>query len=161
MGLTGHKVAQSKKNGGWPVDSVTLRLRDFATLGAQLPRPAASTLIGRALRLCCPRCGEAKMFTGLFRMHETCTVCHLRFEREPGYFLGSIYINYGITAMLMLVGWMTFRFGFGFEPRPVAFGLTLLCVAFGVFFFRYARALWLAMDCRFESDAFFDRESPG
>src|SRR5262245_58535370 len=100
------------------------------------------------------------MFTGLFRMHVNCPSCHLRFEREPGYFLGSIYINYGITALLILVAWMTLRYGVGIAPRPLAFGLTIFCIAFGIFFFRYARALWLAMDCRFESDAFFDRTLP-
>ena len=36
-------------------------------------------------------------------MHAECGHCRLRFEREPGYFLGSIYINYGFTALLVTV----------------------------------------------------------
>lgn len=122
----------------------------------RLSRPAAMTLIGRALLLRCPRCGRAKMFRGMFRMHETCPSCGLRFEREPGYFLGSIYINYGLTALLTTIGWITIRFGYGIESRGVVAGFAVFCVLFPMFFFRYARALWLALDCRFESNAFFE-----
>lgn len=98
------------------------------------------------------------MFTGLFHMHATCPECALKFEREPGYFLGSIYINYGLTALITTVAWIVLRFVYGFEARPLAIGLLTFCVVFGVFFFRYARALWLALDCRFENDQFFERD---
>lgn len=29
-------------------------------------------------------------------MHERCPGCGLKFEREPGYFLGAMYISYGL-----------------------------------------------------------------
>lgn len=96
------------------------------------------------------------MFTGLFRMHPTCPECGLRFEREPGYFLGSIYINYGLTALLTTAGWISLRFVYGVESRWAISGFAAFCVLFPIFFFRYARALWLAMDCRFESNDFFE-----
>ncbi|MFN0053372.1 MAG: DUF983 domain-containing protein [Planctomycetales bacterium] len=123
-----------------------------------MPRPATSSLIGRALRLRCPRCGSGKMFFGLFRMHADCPHCHLHFEREPGYFLGSIYINYGIAALLTTVGWISLRFGMQVSPKPLLAALAAFCVAFGILFFRYARALWLALDLRFENDQFFDHD---
>jgi hypothetical protein len=34
-------------------------------------------------------------------MHERCPVCHLRFEREPGYFLGAMYISYGLALVII------------------------------------------------------------
>jgi uncharacterized protein (DUF983 family) len=119
-------------------------------------RPSAGTLIIRALRLKCPRCGQAPMFTGLFRMIDRCSNCGLKFEREPGYFLGSIYINYGITALLLTVVWITLRFGYGIESRWLVFGLAAFLVVFQIFFFRYARALWLALDCQFDASLFAD-----
>ncbi|HTI51180.1 MAG TPA: DUF983 domain-containing protein [Planctomycetaceae bacterium] len=119
-------------------------------------RPSASTITLRALRLRCPRCGESKMFAGLFRMHERCSHCGLKYEREPGYFLGSIYINYGLTAFLISVGYVTLRFVYGIESRWLIVAFGLFCVLFPCLFFRYARALWLAMDCRFDSSLFAD-----
>src|SRR5258708_36292132 len=126
---------------------------------ARMLRPSAGTLIIRALRLKCPRCGQSPMFVGLFRMHERCANCELKYEREPGYFLGSIYINYGITALLLTVAWITLRFGYGIESRWLVFGLAAFLVVFQIFFFRYARALWLALDCQFDASLFAD--SPG
>lgn len=121
-----------------------------------MQRPSAGTLISRALRLKCPRCGQSAMFTGLFRMVERCAHCGLKYEREPGYFLGSIYINYGVTALLLTVGWIVLRFRYEIESRWLAFGLATFLVVFQVFFFRYARALWLALDCLFDSSLFTD-----
>jgi uncharacterized protein (DUF983 family) len=49
----------------------------------------------------CPRCRVGKIFhhsifLGFPKMFESCSVCHLRYEREPGYFLGAMYISYGL-----------------------------------------------------------------
>src|SRR5689334_22701285 len=54
----------------------------------------------------CPRCGEGKVYCGLVSMNATCPVCGLRFEREPGYFVGSMYVSY-FFAMIVL-GTLTF-----------------------------------------------------
>ena len=99
------------------------------------------------------------MFAGMFRMHERCAGCGLKFEREPGYFLGSIYVNYGVTSLFLTVTWVTLRFGFGIQSRWLLAGLLGFCVLFQTFFFRHARALWLAMDCRFDSTIFADSPS--
>jgi hypothetical protein len=96
------------------------------------------------------------MFSGLFRTLDRCTSCGLKYEREPGYFLGSIYINYGITALLLTVTWITLRFGYGIESRWLVFSLAAFLVVFQMFFFRYARALWLALDCQFDASLFAD-----
>lgn len=53
----------------------------------------------------CPRCRLGKIFAssvflGFPKMAERCLVCGLRFEREPGYFLGAMYIGYGIALLI-------------------------------------------------------------
>ena len=35
-------------------------------------------------------------------MHPQCPVCGLRYHREPGYFLGAMYISYGLAVPLMV-----------------------------------------------------------
>ena len=34
-------------------------------------------------------------------MHERCPVCDLRFEREPGYFLGAMYVSYALGLVII------------------------------------------------------------
>lgn len=36
-------------------------------------------------------------------MHERCPVCNLKFEREEGYFLGAMYISYGIALVTITI----------------------------------------------------------
>lgn len=62
----------------------------------------AGILLGR-----CPRCAEGAIFKpglgGLLgAMNETCAVCGLRFSREQGYFLGAIYVSYGLGVLTVL-----------------------------------------------------------
>lgn len=117
-----------------------------------MPRLELETSLARGLRLQCPRCGEGKLFAGWFRMHARCAGCGFKFERAPGYFLGSAYINYGVTAAILTAAYLSLHFGAGYTNRQLAGPLAAFCVVFPLFFFRYARALWLAMDCYFDTE---------
>ena len=104
----------------------------------------------RSCTLRCPACGQGRLFRGWFSMHEACDHCGLKFLREPGYFLGSIYFNYGVTAVLVMVAYLTLFFGTDISPELLLGILTAVCVLFPLWFFRYARSLWLAMDQYFD-----------
>ncbi len=54
----------------------------------------------------CPRCRMGRIFRysifrGFPKMQERCAICDLKFEREPGYFLGAMYISYGLGVLIM------------------------------------------------------------
>src|SRR5262245_16520130 len=53
------------------------------------------------LRQRCPRCRRGRIFAGALAMHKQCPECGLLFDREPGYFLGAMYISYPIAAAIM------------------------------------------------------------
>ena len=103
-------------------------------------------LISRALRLRCPACGRGKIFRGLFMMHEASAECGRPFQRGPGFFLGSIYFNYGITGLAVIVIYFANFFGGWISDRQSMVLLTLFALLFPLWFFRYARALWIAFD---------------
>ncbi len=113
------------------------------------------TLLQRSLRLRCPVCGEGRIFGGWLKMNPKCSHCEFRFEREPGYFLGSIYFNYGLTALLVTILFFSLNLGAGVKADALLWSLTAFCVIFPLWFFRYARALWLGMD------QYFDPHQPG
>jgi uncharacterized protein (DUF983 family) len=69
-------------------------------------RSNVSALNGIFCQLC-PRCRAGKIFrSSIYRrfpkMHERCPVCDLKFHREPGYFLGAMYISYGLALAAIL-----------------------------------------------------------
>lgn len=118
-----------------------------------------ASLWSRAMRLRCPRCGEGRLFTGWFSMHEHCPACNLKYERSPGYFLGSTYFNYGQTTVTMVATYIILHFGYGISKDWLVPPLAVYCVLWPLFWFRYARALWLAFDCYFDPTDFADDES--
>ena len=100
----------------------------------------------RALRLRCPRCGRAPLFRGWFAMNTVCAVCDLRFERAPGYWIGAIYVNYGVTVGIAVTGFFLLRALAGWDtPWQLALWGPFV-VVFPLWFFRYSRSLWLALE---------------
>src|SRR5438552_17405160 len=66
-----------------------------------------SSTISAILHQKCPRCHSgaifrSSIFRGFVKMNERCPVCDLKFEREEGYFLGAMYISYGLDLILII-----------------------------------------------------------
>lgn len=106
-------------------------------------------LFGRsrmALRLRCPVCGKGRPFEGLLTVRDHCEVCGYRFERESGYFIGSIYFNYGATVAIEVTGYFACEWFLGLtflEQVPI---WSLFSLLFPFWFLRYARSFWMAFD---------------
>jgi len=79
-------------------------------------------------------------------MRRRCDWCGLNYEREPGFFLGSIYVNYGLTAVLVTISYFALYAANIFPQQDVLVILAVFCFVFPVWFFRYARSLWLGFD---------------
>ena len=95
----------------------------------------------------CPRCRNGRIFRGRFAMNPTCPACGLRFEREPGYFTGAMYVSYVLALPVMVVCVAavylvapTLSFG-----ATVA-AATVLFLPFVPALFRYSRILWIHLD---------------
>ena len=95
------------------------------------------------LLLRCPSCRRGGLFDSWFRMKEYCTSCGLPFYRESGYYVGAIYINYGITVVVVALS--VFLFQAVPERFELAFFL-LLAVISSLAFFPHSRSLWIAID---------------
>lgn len=103
-------------------------------------------ILWRSLKLRCPVCGSGKLFRGFLKMNEHCANCGTRFEREPGFFLGSIYINYGLTSLVIAIAYPVLLFTETVSERKLLLVSLAFMLIFPLFFFRYARSLWLGFD---------------
>ncbi len=86
-------------------------------------------------------------------MPTACSHCRLNFTREPGFYLGSIYVNYGITSLAILIAY--FALTLVYDTRHgTKLGICLaIAILMPILLFRHARSLWLGMDI------FVDRRS--
>ena len=115
------------------------------------PAPGRMTPLLRAAALTCPRCGQGRLFEGLFRMRRACDRCGLPFSREPGFYLGSIYINYGATVLLTGGIYAVLVLSLGVSSETALAICLGVAVAFPILFFRHARSLLLAIDASVNS----------
>lgn len=109
-------------------------------------------ILGRGFRLRCPRCGAAPLFRGRFAMYSHCLACDLQFEREQGYFVGAIYVNYAATAVIAIVGYYAFDLLVGMSLTQHLVLWCAFAVVFPLVFFRRARSLWLSFDYIFNPE---------
>jgi uncharacterized protein (DUF983 family) len=86
-------------------------------------------LFVRIMKEKCPNCGKGdvykkkKKFLELPVMKDDCDICHYHFDREPGYFLGAMYISYGLAV---LQGIATFLMLYMFLPNIATIYVVLI-----------------------------------
>jgi|SRR5215467_1425993 len=99
------------------------------------------------LRLRCPVCGKGELFRGYFDSPVRCPECKYHFARESGYFLPHVPIGYAFTVLASLGSWPLLRFAFGIENAAVTLTIMVaVAILFGIWFIRYSKILWLALD---------------
>lgn len=85
-------------------------------------------------------------------MYERCRFCNLKFEREPGYFLGAMYISYGLgLGMIAIFSALTWELSRWSIMKSVIGG-TLLFLPFVPIVTWMARVLWIYLDQSVDPD---------
>jgi hypothetical protein len=80
-------------------------------------------------------------------MNRQCPVCGLVFEREPGYFLGAMYVSYAFATIIIGVSLLVLFQVFPAWPDLVTYGASLvILLPFVPFIFRYSRVIWMTFD---------------
>jgi uncharacterized protein (DUF983 family) len=109
------------------------------------------------VRQLCPRCRQGPIFRApLWRaflaMHERCPACGLKYEREPGYFLGAMYFSYALSIppvlAIMLLFWRLTSWPFDL----VILAAFVAYLPFVPAVTRWARVLWMYVDRHFDPD---------
>lgn len=87
-----------------------------------------------------------RLYASYTRMNPKCDRCGFPFRREDGFYLGAIYFNYGLTALILAVGYPLLVLSGNLAPTRALAACMAFAVGFPLFFFRYARSLWLGFD---------------
>ena len=106
----------------------------------------------------CPKCRKGDLFVAPFdfkkplNMHETCTHCQQKFEPEPGYYFGAMFISYIWTAWtcLAIVGFCMLVLGWSIEA---SFALLIFVSAISYFFvMRISRSMYIHLDMKYDKE---------
>lgn len=109
---------------------------------------STGVLLRRGFRRRCPVCGQNKLFRRWIFMVDDCPRCGLTFQRVPGQWLGSWFLNICL-AQVLVIG-IVAGGAVAAYPDPPLLLLGLLggavTVLFPIWFFPYSRMIWVAID---------------
>jgi len=99
----------------------------------------------------CPNCHKGKIFKnqnlmsfGFPKMNDHCSHCQTKFNKEPGYFFGAMYLNYMLNVAEGIATYFLIRplFDEALDLRmfPMIAGVLLLLTFFNI---RLSRLLWI------------------
>ena len=79
-------------------------------------------------------------------MCERCSICDLKFEREPGYFLGAMYLSYGLGVLIMTPIALLLWALTGWWISKVILWAAVLFLPFVPTITLFSRVLWIYLD---------------
>ena len=98
----------------------------------------------------CPNCSKGYVFkqdVSIFNlpvMNDTCEKCNYHFDREPGYFLGAMYISYGFAVLQGIIAFFILHYSF---PQLSTFFqiviVLLVMIIFGRKNYKLSRVLYI------------------
>lgn len=99
----------------------------------------------------CPRCHKGAIFpstllgaTGM--MNPSCPQCGLPFLREAGYFLGAMYVSYGLGVLTILPVGIVLAVLLEW-PLAVVIAIVIVQALLSMpLFLRFSRIIWLHLD---------------
>jgi uncharacterized protein (DUF983 family) len=104
----------------------------------------------------CPVCGKTPIFTPVGRTRrlrdwftplDGCHRCGYPYEREPGYFLASVWmINYGAGSILGILIYLVLEFTLHPPIGTLLASVLTPIILFNLLFARHSKALFIALD---------------
>ncbi|HDZ15284.1 MAG TPA: DUF983 domain-containing protein [Pricia sp.] len=108
----------------------------------------------------CPRCHQESMYfeknpyhlNSLFKMHERCSHCGLKYKLEPSFFFGAMYVSYGLGVAIAVAAFVisVLFIGTGLISSFIAIILTLLILL--PIIIRLSRNIWINMFVKYDAD---------
>lgn len=106
----------------------------------------------------CPRCQEGPFFKtknpydlkDFDKINPACTYCGESFQREPGFYIGAMYISYALSVAMVITAFVGFVIIFGFDIEHVLAGLIPAIIILLPVLFRTARIIWLNIFVKYD-----------
>ena len=108
----------------------------------------------------CPRCHEGDVFLNqnpysfkqFFDMPKRCSQCNLKYEPEPGFFFGAMYVSYVLSGILTGIVWFIMSV-LNFDFWTVIWtAMPILVLAIPVLF-KISRITWMNFFMNYDAGA--------
>jgi len=113
----------------------------------------------------CPRCHEESMYLDknpyhmgkIFKMHERCSHCNLKYKIEPSFFYGAMYVSYGVGIAFAVAAFVIANLFIGADLIETFIAIIITLVVFMPIIMRLSRNIWINMFVKYDSKAILNK----
>jgi uncharacterized protein (DUF983 family) len=106
----------------------------------------------------CPRCQNESMyleknplhFSKILKMNEKCSHCGLKYQIEPSFFYGAMYVSYGLNVALSIAAFIVSYVIFKSSIKVSFISIFITNVVLFPFVLRWARNIYINMFVSFD-----------
>ncbi len=107
----------------------------------------------------CPKCHKGAFFEDnnplnlkkVLKMNPTCPNCGFKYEIEPSFFYGAMYVSYGLTVAMSIITFII-MYLIGLDLIPIFISIFVLLVLFTPFTLRLARLIYANMFIHYDEN---------
>ncbi|MFV8359423.1 DUF983 domain-containing protein [Flavobacterium sp. LS1P3] len=101
----------------------------------------------------CPKCQNESMyldknplhFNKILKMHENCSHCGLRYQIEPSFFYGAMYVSYGLNVAVGIAVFIVSFVIFGSSLKVAFIAIIASLIVLFPFVLRWSRNIYINM----------------
>lgn len=99
----------------------------------------------------CPRCHSGDVFVqnnpyrlkSMFKVHSNCSHCNLKYEKEPSFFYGSLYVSYALTSGWFIIFFVIQSYLLHWSGWNAITFFCIFIILVSPLTLRWSRMLWL------------------
>ena len=99
----------------------------------------------------CPRCHEEGMYLDknpyhlgkIYKMHERCGHCNLKYKIEPSFFYGAMYVSYGVGIAFSIATFIIAKLLIGTSLLNTFIAIIGTLIVFMPIIMRGSRNIWI------------------
>ncbi len=108
----------------------------------------------------CPKCTEESMYLdknpynlgNIYKMHDRCSHCNLKYSLEPSFFYGAMYVSYGLGVALSVAAFIVSFVFFNSTMITAFIAIVATLVVLMPVIMRLSRNIWINMFISFDKD---------
>jgi uncharacterized protein (DUF983 family) len=101
----------------------------------------------------CPKCQNESMYLdknplhlkNILKMHENCSHCGLKYQIEPSFFYGAMYVSYGLNVAVGIAAFIISFVIFGSSLKVAFISIIASLIILFPFVLRFSRNIYINM----------------
>lgn len=109
----------------------------------------------------CPKCQEGDFYVShpydlskVGDIHHHCSECGFKYEKEPGFYYGAMYVAYALAVALFVTLWVSFNLFFENVSIGWQIGIIILAtVVLAPYLYALSKIIWANFFFKYDKDA--------